>query len=100
MRGISCQSFAYLDFLPFSYFHNFAYLGIRLRHFGILNGILGALIFSQLNIYTLFCVFQESGNGKLAFANKFGSITHTGGCIPNINLVASDFESSMSHSPS
>ena len=49
-----------------------AYLGIPLQHFGILNGTLGALSFSQLNIYTLFCVFQESGKGKLAFANKFG----------------------------
>jgi hypothetical protein len=44
MHGISCQSFAYLDFLPFSYFHNLAYLGIRLQHFGILTRILGALL--------------------------------------------------------
>ena len=43
MHGITCQSFAYLDFLPFSYFHNLAYLGIPLQRFGILIGILGAL---------------------------------------------------------
>ena len=43
MHGISCQSFAYLDFLAFSYFRNLAYLGIPLQHFGILIGILDAL---------------------------------------------------------
>ena len=58
MRGISCQSFAYLGFLAFHVFHNLAYLGIPLQHFGILTCILGALSVFKIKISIL--LFFES----------------------------------------
>ena len=58
MRGISCQSFAYLGFLAFYVFHNFSQIGIRLQHFGIRFGILGALSVFKIKISIL--LFFES----------------------------------------